>query len=833
MNLQNNFGMAQNMAYQQQPLQQQPQQPSYGQQNTGIYQQQQQIQQPAQYSGMQYQNTAQTGNYTTAAAVDGVPTTVVTAPDNYQESSEDLTVPLSLSTEQLTPIEQKTYLRWYNKIASHTNSKLITLQDIFKFMWNFKLSNELKARLAAIFRTCQNILNIGQFFAVERLISKSLADNIMPVRKMIIESVGIPKPKPILSKGTHIDKYEEVEVDADPPATDMTAGKPVDIDSFTSLLLTGKTSKKRVRRIIANEALRNKKVRFSEHISFADDPPEIYDEPTATQGSVVSNDPLDLSLPMDQLLQQMAQRSESGVATGLVSSLPTNQQETEEEKAMLEGMKDSLSHFQNIQAPDNVANPNMFMNMQEQFMPGSNQMPMQPLKPTATGSGNHLFKQQQQMNQMGNGPLELLKPTATGSANYLAKQHFQPDISQQQNNMSPPNVSITTSPNTQNQTMQPLKPTATGSANYLMKQHFPAPTGISQLSSDNLMGQQQFPMQPLQSMSTGGAMQGTIPTTNNLQQTAGMGNVMQQMGNLSQPLGSMNLQQQSLTGNNNMTQGNSFQQMNSQYSSGTNTQSQLQKNTSFQPQTQQLMSTGSMLHQPTPSNLGNSQNLLNSGIQSNSAQRSFSPMGSTNLMGHNSTQIVSPNGTAQLSSPNTTAQGQLPYTSPQGSGQILSPYGSATNFQQPQLNGSALQTQALQGMQRNNMQSIPQSSQPFGLQGSSTMANSFFQSLLGSNGSPTPSASNQNMQQLPRTASNLGMQQQPQLIPQQQYNTQANPSLIQQQQSMYLPQTNQFQPQMQGQFQNNLQQQPGQQNAFDMRMLQQQVDAMQGNYQRR
>lgn len=397
---------------------------------------------------------------------------------SYRESPEELRVPLSLSRSQLTREEVRTYLRWYNYITSRTHYKLVKLVEVFKFLANFRLSEELKVRIETIFRTCKNALNIGQFFAVLRLVSKALIENVMPNRRMILEKAPIPAPRPILSSNDRHEIYEEVE--EDPDANEQ----KVDFDSFASLLLTGKSVQKRIRRRIPDSLDKNKRVRFSEHLTFQEPPSE---ETEGTGSHEVSDeeendDKLDLSLPMDQLLKRMAKRKEKNSA--LVSSMPSEQQETEEEKEELADMKDSLSHFKQIQTVD-------FASIAPGQLPsikvddnnngnGPNAEPLQPLKPTSTGSANSLFRQH--YNQTTNGdyeqPLQPLKPTATGSANYLVRNHVPP---QQEAPSGPPNG---TSPVGG---LQPLRPTATGSGNYLLKQQL----GQQQLQGQQLQGQQQ------------------------------------------------------------------------------------------------------------------------------------------------------------------------------------------------------------------------------------------------------------------------------------------------------------------------------------------------------
>ncbi|GAV53675.1 hypothetical protein ZYGR_0AK01770 [Zygosaccharomyces rouxii] len=473
--------------YPQQYSQQYPQQYSqqysqhYPQEHLQHYAQQQYPQQHSHYSSQHYQGDSH-----------GRASQVIQ--DDYRESPEDLRVPLSLSHSQLTKEEIQTYLRWYTYITARTHVKLVRLGDVFKFLCNFRLSEQLKARVTSIFRTCKNALNIGQFFAVIRLISKSLMENILPERKMVLEKAPVPKPRPILCTNAKEETYEEVEEEGGE------GGDKVDFDSFASMLLTGnKPGKKRLRRKVLSPTLRNKKVRFSESVTFQDPPSESVDDPNVAAPVDDEDDVVDFSLPMDQLLKRMAKKKERSSA--LVSQLPSEQHETEEEKEVLEDMKDSLSHFKQIQTPDM---PGVSEQTASGIAPGggqqSQQVPLQPLKPTSTGSANYLFKSAMQPTTAGgalsgNGgqqtqqELQPLKPTATGSANYLVKSALQPTAG---DGAPPGNGDQQTQPE-----LQPLKPTATGSANYLVRSHFDSQMQPQHSQEQQQPQQQQSQPQPV------------------------------------------------------------------------------------------------------------------------------------------------------------------------------------------------------------------------------------------------------------------------------------------------------------------------------------------------
>lgn len=203
--------------------------------------------------------------------------------------------------------------------------------------------------------------------------------------------------------------------------------------------------------------------------------------------------------------------------------MPSEQQETEEEKKVLEDMKDSLSHFKQIQTVDSASLPISSVFLQNgNTLPTSNvnntavpqQIPLEPLKPTATGSANHLVREEYNQGlHPSNGAIQTglqpLKPTATGSANYLMRSHME----------QPQSIKPSSTPETVTNSggLQPLKPTATGSANYLMKQHI-SPSVNNPVSS---MFQAQFTNQSSSPQSTGPAFLNspniTLPQSNQQQ----------------------------------------------------------------------------------------------------------------------------------------------------------------------------------------------------------------------------------------------------------------------------------------------------------------------------
>lgn len=259
---------------------------------------------------------------------------------------EDPSVPLSLTLDKLTKTEARTYLRWYNHIIQRKQHLLrskistVTLKDVFHFLSNFEIKETTKHVLSAMFSKSAQSINIGQFFALLRLISHSLYDSdANPTRRMVQEGAPIPQPLSILCKRSH-DSPE-------PEQVDLTTQEKLDLDSFTQFMLTG-------HRPTHKRKKNGKAVKFSDQVviepsSYPAPPPEV-----EVEGK------LDLSLPMDQLLGKVNNKDE-------------------DEEAELRDMGDSISHFQNLS------------HIESTTLPSSNPAP-QPLVPTATGSANHFIQ---------------------------------------------------------------------------------------------------------------------------------------------------------------------------------------------------------------------------------------------------------------------------------------------------------------------------------------------------------------------------------------------------------------------------------------------------------
>lgn len=147
--------------------------------------------------------------------------------------SEDyLSIPLSLTAQELTLQESKTYMRWYLDILARTNSRTITMQDVFQFLNNFRIPFAIRDKIQRIFQKIAYLINIGEFFALLRLISHTL-NGLEPQRLLIKLEAPVPTPPSILSKK----RQNEDEVST--PEIEEDTDSQLDIDGFTQFILTG------------------------------------------------------------------------------------------------------------------------------------------------------------------------------------------------------------------------------------------------------------------------------------------------------------------------------------------------------------------------------------------------------------------------------------------------------------------------------------------------------------------------------------------------------------------------------------------------------------------
>lgn len=244
--------------------------------------------------------------------------------NEYDDSMGDQSIPLSLKAQDLTLQESKTYMRWYSDILARTNTRTISMNDVYNFLGNFKISAEIKNHINRIFNKILYSINIGEFFALLRVIAHTL-NGAEPSRKLITLPASVPTPPSILSKKRQNDEEEDTGVSA-PSSQDQ--DKPLDLDSFTQFILTGERPDAR-----KAPSKKRKSVKFSDQIVT-----DVHDSAQMTPGHSPLPQPLDYSLPMNQLLNNL-------------SSKKTD----DEEAQILRDMEPQINHFQNLNSVDTAS----------------------------------------------------------------------------------------------------------------------------------------------------------------------------------------------------------------------------------------------------------------------------------------------------------------------------------------------------------------------------------------------------------------------------------------------------------------------------------------------
>lgn len=242
------------------------------------------------------------------------------------ETAEDLSVPLKLDIEQLSPDEAKTYLRWYNDIVLTRGTRLIRLHDVFNFLSNFKLSKAVQLSIERIFRQCV-FLDLGEFFALLRVISHTILGSV-PRRKLIGLPAPLLRPKSILSAKKTIKHPREEEESSSSSEFSSKDNSKLDLDTFTQFILTGE---KPSHKHHTNKKRNVKRVKFSDEVSIEPD----------------HQAPVDLSLPMGELLARVP-----SIKRPSVVEQPSYQVNEEEE---LREMQEQVNHFQNVKNVDSAS----------------------------------------------------------------------------------------------------------------------------------------------------------------------------------------------------------------------------------------------------------------------------------------------------------------------------------------------------------------------------------------------------------------------------------------------------------------------------------------------
>lgn len=304
---------------------------------------------------------------------------------------DDTTIPLSLTIEQLTTKEAKTYLRWYNDIITRRGTRTITLDDVFKFLYNFKIQPLHRKLIQKIFASCSQSLNVGQFFCVLRIISHAVVYSTLPSRHLIEKASPIPTPVSILARKRMKDSEDEpLDEDNDNDLNHDMASQDsrLNLDTFAQFMLTGQRPDSSTN-LLRKKKKKLKTVKFSETVEID---PRSAELPPLPLPPPESSDKLDFSLPMEQLLGKITPKS--GVTLA--------QLQTENEEEELKDMQESISHFQNVNI-DSVSIDGVPSNIPSNYFSSSPLGAVSPLREESSSP-------------------QLLQPNLTGSVSKSMRQ---------------------------------------------------------------------------------------------------------------------------------------------------------------------------------------------------------------------------------------------------------------------------------------------------------------------------------------------------------------------------------------------------------------------------
>lgn len=299
-------------------------------------------------------------------------------------------ISLSLTAKDLTLQELKTYMRWYLDILARTNLRTITLNDVYQFLSNFKISHAIKEAINRIFYKITHLINIGEFFALLRVISHSLQGQ-SPSRALIRVQTAVPVPPSILWKKRQKDdndSEDDVPVQHEPQVQE--SNDPLDIDLFTQFMLTGQRP--------GDKPQKKKRLKKLKTVKFSDEVETNYTEEYVPSPAPQNPGELDYSLSMDQLLSRMnSNKSSNNLAVPETSNRPLSSPDPEE-KQILQDMEPQMNHFQNLHSVDTIlvdgVPSNIHLQANSDFCLPRNMLPQPPLlKPNMTGPA--------QMAQMG------------------------------------------------------------------------------------------------------------------------------------------------------------------------------------------------------------------------------------------------------------------------------------------------------------------------------------------------------------------------------------------------------------------------------------------------
>ncbi|KAF8001987.1 hypothetical protein HF325_002952 [Metschnikowia pulcherrima] len=310
---------------------------------------------------------------------------------------------------ELTLEESKTYMRWYLDILARTNLRTIAISDVYQFLGNFKISSETKEQINRIFSKILLLINIGEFFALLRVVSHALQGQT-PVRPLIKKPTSVPVPPSILSKKRQNEENEEDTSDDGNRSNgpyDPQPAAPLDLDLFTQFMLTGERP---------NEKSTKKKLKKLKAVTFSDEiVTDIRDTYRPAELPLQEPGSLDYSLPMDQLLSRINASTHLGQnqqTIGQNLAVPSRDgrltSPDPEEKQILRDMEPQMNHFRNLHSVDTIlvdgVPANIHLQENSDFRLPQNALPPL-LRPNMTGPA--------QMAQMSHSE-SFLRPNMTG-----------------------------------------------------------------------------------------------------------------------------------------------------------------------------------------------------------------------------------------------------------------------------------------------------------------------------------------------------------------------------------------------------------------------------------
>ncbi|QPG74167.1 hypothetical protein FOA43_001491 [Brettanomyces nanus] len=312
---------------------------------------------------------------------------------NEPQDSIDDGIPLSLAAHQLSRQEVKTYLRWYDYIESRKRkskgSKSVTVDDVFQFLSNFGIDEDVRSSLRVMFARWASSLSIGRFFALLRLLAHALNGDPI-VRSMIREACGVPKPVSIMARKRQGDE-EDDDIDNDSRGNNGNEetgeqskeyDSKLDLDSFTQFILTGERPSLPV--ISYDSYHGKKKHHLSKKVKFSD---EVICQPAPQyerrQGAAIiadeqtdrtENNSMNYQLPMETLLKRLQKQKDD-----------LNSSSVDDED--LKEMEKSIDRFRNVKVDSMLIGGVSATVPSIAVDAGDGSVPiMQPLAPNLTGS---------------------------------------------------------------------------------------------------------------------------------------------------------------------------------------------------------------------------------------------------------------------------------------------------------------------------------------------------------------------------------------------------------------------------------------------------------------